>query len=456
MRCIATLTILTALHAGFLYAGDSAPRPLVVHEWGTFTALQDEHGVALPGINVDDEPVPDFVHNLKRHLLVRPHVLAEKHRWMFMKGAPERHPDITMRLETPVLYFYPPPGNSKPLDLRVNVSFRGGWLTEYYPYATALAPGINQDSWKFGRITPDTISQLTWEHVTVGAKGSGPATHDPVWLAPRKVSAAPLSVSSLRGVEHEKYLFYRGVGRLNVPLKIETDEAHDSLTIHDQAGENIWSGDAIFPALWLVSVRADGAMAYRTVKSVVVNRSFDAKDYSTDHVGELRQEMHGALVTNGLFADEAEAMLATWNRAYFKSAGLRLFFVVPRAWTDSVLPLTISQPAKIERVMMGRIELVSPEQRTLLKKLAHLPLSDQKWFAEALKSPGSKSFLEGRSDFGDLGVKIPADYQAYLNLGRFRNALVLAEERAHPTPALSRFINAYGLGAYRPEKNDER
>ena len=35
-----------------------------IHEWGTFTALQDESGQALSGINTDDEPVPKFVHGI--------------------------------------------------------------------------------------------------------------------------------------------------------------------------------------------------------------------------------------------------------------------------------------------------------------------------------------------------------------------------------------------------------
>jgi len=42
-----------------------AAEKLVVHEWGTFTSLQDENGKALGGINVDDEPVPDFVYGNK-------------------------------------------------------------------------------------------------------------------------------------------------------------------------------------------------------------------------------------------------------------------------------------------------------------------------------------------------------------------------------------------------------
>jgi hypothetical protein len=45
-------------------------------------------------------------------------------------------------------------------------------------------------------------------------------------------------------------------------------------------------------------------------------------------------------------------------------------------------------------------------------------------------------------------VPVPEAYQAYLNLGRFRNALVLDEEKRHPTAALARFIDDNGLKAY--------
>ena len=35
-----------------------AREELVVHEWGTFTGLQDDDGRELAGINIDDEPLP--------------------------------------------------------------------------------------------------------------------------------------------------------------------------------------------------------------------------------------------------------------------------------------------------------------------------------------------------------------------------------------------------------------
>ncbi|MEQ1852292.1 MAG: hypothetical protein ABMA01_11950, partial [Chthoniobacteraceae bacterium] len=110
----------------------------VVHEWGTFTSLQDENGDAIGGINTDDEPVPPFVHRLARQFLLSPSE-APPH---FFQGAPSCHPDVTMRLETPVIYFYPPKG-WKPRPVDVQVRFRGGWLTEFFPAAVARAPGFD-------------------------------------------------------------------------------------------------------------------------------------------------------------------------------------------------------------------------------------------------------------------------------------------------------------------------
>jgi hypothetical protein len=59
-----------------------------------------------------------------------------------------------------------------------------------------------------------------------------------------------------------------------------------------------------------------------------------------------------------VFADEAEAMLNTWKASYFETPGLRVFYVVPRDWIDYFLPLDISVPARVNRVIIGRINLV--------------------------------------------------------------------------------------------------
>jgi hypothetical protein len=83
--------------------------------------------------------------------------------------------------------------------------------------------------------------------------------------------------------------------------------------------------------------------------------------------------------------------------------------------------------------------------------LSSMPASDPDWVDKIGNSPNAQKFREGRSNFGDLGVKIPEDYQTYLDMGRFRNALVLAEQKARPTRQLEEFIFRYQLYATQGE-----
>src|SRR5438874_9918344 len=66
-----SLLLAIPLHFANLQA-QPTPEPLIVHEWGTFTSLQNEAGQAIGGINTDDEPVPRFVHRLTDWLLLSP------------------------------------------------------------------------------------------------------------------------------------------------------------------------------------------------------------------------------------------------------------------------------------------------------------------------------------------------------------------------------------------------
>jgi hypothetical protein len=460
-RCLLFITCVGTLVLGYSLSGFAGEaNRLVVHEWGTFTSLQDEQGKELSGINTDDEPVPQFVHNLNRYLLSRP-VLSSLH-WQYrQKGAPRSHPLVTMRLETPVIYFYPQEALHDPIPIDVSVRFRGGWLTEFYPQATAEAPKLEDNSFDFGELTRDTVSRLTWDRLQVGTQGVGPATDEHVWLAPRKVKAA--NVTTPEG-ESERYLFYRGVGRIRAPLKATLDRKTGEISLQANFDEVLSSRQsAHLPPLWLVQVRQDGRCAFRTLEGFDVSGDptkvlasteyrFAPDDFVDANRVKLEAAMHAALIEEGLYADEATALITTWQRSYFVSPGLRLFYLVPRAWTDYYLPLTLSEPAQINRVMIGRLELVSDEQRALLNRLAKTAPSDGRWLESAKESPALDRFLAGRTDFGDLGVEVPADYQMYLNLGRFRNALVAHEESIHPTESLTRFIDTYELHPFRIPK----
>ena len=108
--------------------------------------------------------------------------------------------------------------------------------------------------------------------------------------------------------------------------------------------------------------------------------------------------------------------------------------MVPRAWTDYYLPLDVSVPCEIKRAMVGRLELVTPEQRALLTQLAQTPVPTKPWTSYEMK--GINLFAHGT---------MPT---AYRDLGRFRNALLLDEAAARPTKSLEAFIRINRLEGY--------
>ncbi len=360
--------------------------PLVVHEWGTFTVLQDENGRTVPGINSDDEPVPGFVHRIGNLIRSTQQSPAET-----KAPLPRCHPDVLMRLETPVIYFYPPTGQEPVVD--VEVSFPGGWISEYYPDAVATTPGLRE-----GKILRSESGRLLWKDLKIGGTSSGPKTDAPVWLVPREVDARSVRTSD---GETERYLFYRGVANIEASVRVRRE------------GEILkLSGDT--RAAWLADFRGDGTAAFcRGVPEMPVKFS----EYSRASLDRLRAEMRGELVAEGLFPKEADAMLKTWEDSYFQTRGLRLFYIVPREWTDRHLPLKISPAAEVQRAMIGRIELVTPEQRRTLERLVKLD------FVNPADLPGG-----------------------YHLLGRFANALLADEHRRRPTEGTLRWVNALRLG----------
>lgn len=467
--CVLGAVLLYPLLAG---AGEK----WAVHEWGTFTALQDETGRAIGGINTDDEPVPPFVHQLDERLLLRPSDVPPK----FNKGAPACHPDVTMRLETPVIYFHPPASEPGIQPVSVVVKFRGGWLTEFYPDAVAEAPGIVNRTNGFPHLLSTTTSSLAWNGLQAGGDWPLTNTSAHVWTSPRAVRAA--SVLATNG-ESEKFLFYRGIAHIDAPLRITRDAKAGELRFHGQL-EDLPAGKPLeIHSLWLVDIHPGGKVAFRPLPPLSVDdnpdtvlpstpASFAPGDYSPDNLEKLKASLLAALVAEGLYDDEARALLNTWEVSYFKSPGLRVFFTVPREWTDYHLPLEISRPADIRRVMVGRIELVTPEQRLDLQKIASLSPEEirlgagllftnymGKLESAVLKGNNQveinrlvqemEQLSAGQKPLASIG-SIPTSYKRYLDLGRFRNALVLEASKHQPTEGLTNFILTYGLQGYQP------
>jgi hypothetical protein len=344
-----------------------------------------------------------------------------------------------MRLETPVLYFH----TSQPLTLDLTVSFPGGWLTQYFPDAHAT---IDNGSDPDAALSEKSRGTLAWRNLSLNSpQGAAPQTDDPVWTAPRAVHAAPISL----GKEREQFLFYRGVGHIQAPLHLARSPDNATLTLT--------SAEPTFHKLWLVDIHPDGSLAFRAVPAVSPHHAqstaaeFPPSAYSRDNLALLRSSMHDALTTGeaspeGLNPDEADALLNTWSRSYFQNPGQRLFFLVPQPWTDATLPLTLSVPARISRIMVGRIELVTPAQRQLLARMARTPLPSP----NALKAVTSamtrlhndpsrtRDYNALAGGYGNpqlLALPIPPLYADYLALGRFRTSLLLNATPTSPSLA---------------------
>jgi hypothetical protein len=364
--------LIIAVLAACISTAASAAGRLVAHEWGTITTVHDAQGAPKTGLNRIDESevLPDFVHRYE------PETTRQDPKRRLGKSTlvPGR-PDVTLRLETPVIYFYPPPNEKFSQSIDVRVRFRGGVINEFYPSATA-AVSLDMDrirnkteagvirEWNGDVLNSYVVGSLEWKGLELHDTVVAPLTQSRVWLAPREVHST--SVYLPAAGEGESYLFYRGVAHLDALLQTRLKRGGVELLAPAQFA---WleSPSVTLQGVWFAEIRADGKIAFREHGPLTMSQSapgreaaslkgFGGADYRDG--AELRQSLRRALIRNGLFADEADAMLNTWQASYFQKPGLRLFYLVPREWIDYFLPLELSVPADVTRVIVGRIDLL--------------------------------------------------------------------------------------------------
>lgn len=487
------VTLICGIFSWSVSAGDR----MIVHEWGTFTSLQNEQGQTIGGVNINEEALPDFVDRLINGLVTD----AKPHSALFLgnnqfrverrtpgsKGIYRYLPIVTMRMETPVIYFHLPRDIKEPIPYDVSVDFQGGWITEWYPEATVDAPGAKSLEGVFeGKLTPQTTGRVEWNNLKVGTNGSLPETNSPVWIAPRQVKADTVTTT---GGESEKYLFYRGVGAIESPITAQRNAAGNQLIFSADFSQLQTPGKLSITGQFLVDVRKNG-LAFRKLPDTHLSENqrqaiigstsavFEASDYSQENFVKLLNTMREALIKDGLFEDEANALLETWKVSYFQTEGLRFFYLLPKAWTNEVLPLNVKlsesyltanpgihirlQP-HIDRVMVGRLEIVKPQQRQLIQKIANLDsISNYSWASRQIsKLPKEKQqaiykkLHDGHIDFQSLGLNAPPEYKLFLELGRFREALIIDAYLRQPNDGLLRFIKNYYLPFKRAQKEWE-
>jgi hypothetical protein len=320
-------------------AGEARPvySGLTAHEWGTFTSVAGRDGSAVEWLPLTGSTdLPSFV----EHFGYAGFKLG-------VRG--------TVRMETPVLYLY----DSREETVSVKVSFAKGLITEWYPRATRVEPAANIFDGTLLQPHPD--GSIAWDSVTVSPnmrekfprENSG--TH---YYAARMTSSTPLRVPTPAGEQQEKFLFYRGVSTFPVPLSATLAPA-GKLQVENNGAEEI-------PNTILFERRGE-RVGYRVGGPLQKGAFLDPPEL-TGTIADLGRELEGMLVAQGLYQDEAHAMVETWRGSWFEE-GSRLLYIVPPAFVDGVLPLSIHPaPAQTVRVFVGRLEIVTPATENAVER----------------------------------------------------------------------------------------
>lgn len=302
---------------------------LTAHEWGTFTSIAGMDGSAMEWSPLTGSTdLPAFVEHFRDP--------------GFKDGLRG-----TVRMETPVLYFY----SSKEETVSVSVGFSRGVITEWYPHASRVAPTGNLYGEVLGKASAN--GSIAWDSITLAPNGRpdfplGDRSNH--YFAARVTSSTPLGVKTAAGEQQEKFLFYRGVSTFSVSLSAMLD-AEGKLRIRNH-------GDQEIPATILFERRGD-KVGYRIGGALKEEAILDAPQLSSS-IDELCRDLEGILVAQGLYQDEAHAMVETWRGSWFEE-GSRLLYIVPPAFVNDVLPLSIHPaPTQTVRVFVGRLELVTP------------------------------------------------------------------------------------------------
>jgi hypothetical protein len=105
-----------------------------------------------------------------------------------------------------------------------------------------------------------------------------------------------------------------------------------------------------------------GRLGYRNAGALQGVTTIDPPSLDSS-LGQLRYDLETALVAQGLYLKEAQAMVETWRDSWFEE-GSRLIYIVPSHAIDSVLPLQIEPaPSQTARVFVGRIELITSQTK---------------------------------------------------------------------------------------------
>jgi hypothetical protein len=385
------------------------PDPLIVHEWGTFLSVQGSDGVTLGGMVDSDEVLPSFVEERGVASWQRAHLFS--------------------KMETPVTYFY----TKRPRDVQVRVDMPKGILTHWFPNVCLYGPKPTAGGpaeggyldWcnihlipenhpqakepnstatltlKDGKVCSGLIESEDGKQVLlatgpysllpiaknqivsqrtekVSVPALKPVRPEQTWRFARQTDAALVRKTTYNAkreleFQFEKFLFYRGLGTFLPPLEVSAvpDEKHGlTLMLRNRGSLPLQAIFAVHVQGQTIQFAALQDLPGNTARAVARNLIFDSPLPLDTGVPQVKMALASALAARGLYAKEAEAMVDTWERSYFRTEGLRVLYVLPRRTVDELIPIQIRPaPSNLVRVMVGRLEVLTPDREQQIEKL---------------------------------------------------------------------------------------
>jgi hypothetical protein len=369
------------------------PRDLTVHEWGVFTAFPD---MAYANANRKAEwgTLPEVFYR---------QFPTQRLRW------------IPSAWDKPVINFFTPHDS---LRCRVSIDFGTGYPVAWWPCAAepidsgGRTPAVGKP---FHTLTWDLTlgTHLPTEQYTTWERGGWrPATLFPLpdtsWVVQARLpSAACVSTDGtivkrsapwMSGqTETERFVYYDGLVPAPEYLRCTASDAK-SVTLQNTAA---------FPlAPVFVIDRRGTTTRFTRVAAIAPGESAKvtpAAVATTDWPKAGETAVADALRAAGLFPDEAASLLTIWRDGFFQRPGLTVFYLLPQAEYDRLLPLTITpKPPKLVRVGIA----VHPNCDTEPARTALAQALVAGVAADAAAQPAAASRL---ADLGPVGVRALKD-----------------------------------------------
>src|SRR5256885_2194734 len=222
--------------------------------------------------------------------------------------------------------------------------------TEWYPHASRVEPAANIFDGTLYQ--PHADGSIAWDSLIVSPslRAEFPRENlDNHYYAARMTSSTPLRVKTPPASNKRSFFSTAAYPLFPSPLSAKPTTA-GKLLVESRSEDEIPN-----TILWerrgeQVGYRIGGALPKDVVLGV---------PELTATIDDLGRDVEGMLVFQGLYQDEAHAMLETWRGSWFEE-GSRLLYIVPTAFVDGVLPLSINPaPSQTVRVFVGRLEIVT-------------------------------------------------------------------------------------------------